>query len=96
VLGGLLRDELGFQGAVVTDSIEAQAVLARSDVAEAAIRSVEGGADLVLMTGSGSWNLVHPALLERAERDPAFAARVREAARRVGELKRRLGLSAAG
>ena len=96
VLGGLLRDELGFQGAVVTDSIEAQAVLARSDVAEAAVRSVEAGADLVLMTGSGSWNLVYPALLDRAERDRRFAARVRDAAGRVDVLKRRLGLSPAG
>ena len=96
VLEDLLRGELGFRGAVVTDSIEAQAVLARSDVAEAAVRSVQAGADLALMTGSGSWSLVYPALLERAQHDPAFAARVREAAARVAALKRRLGLRPAG
>ncbi len=96
VLEDLLRKELHFEGAVVTDSIEAQAVLARSDVAEAALRSVEAGADLVLMTGSGSWNEVYPMLLERAEADPGFAARVREAAGRVAALKRRLGLKPAG
>jgi len=92
VLGGLLRDDLGFEGAVVTDSIEAQAVLARSSVAEAAERSVAAGADLVLMTGSASWNEVHPRLLRRARRDPGFRARVREAAGRVLELKRKLRL----
>ena len=96
VLEDLLRGELGFRGAVVTDSIEAQAVLARSGVAEAAVRSVEAGADLVLMTGSDSWNLVYPALLGRAERNPAFAGRVREAAARVAALKRRLGLRPTG
>ena len=32
VLGELLRDELGFDGVVITDSLEAEAVLARSSV----------------------------------------------------------------
>jgi len=96
VLGDVLRGKLGFEGVVITDSIEAQAVLARSDVADAAVRSVEAGTDLVLMTGSGSWNEIYPALLERAERDPDFAVRVREAAGRVAALKRRLGLVPAG
>ena len=85
---------MGFDGAVVTDSIEAQAVLDRSGVAQAAERSVEAGADLVLMTGSGSWNEVQPRLLRRARRDRAFRARVGEAAGRVLALKRRLGLAA--
>ncbi len=92
VLEDLLRSELGFKGVVVTDSIEAQAVLARSGVADAAVRSVGAGTDLVLMTGSGSWNEIYPALLERAQSDPGFAARVREAAGRVSALKERLGL----
>ena len=92
VLVDLLRGELGFRGAVVTDSIEAQAVLDRSGVGEAAERSVEAGVDLVLMTGSGSWNEVYPRLLRRARRDPAFRRRVGEAAERVSALKRKLGL----
>lgn len=94
VLVDLLRGELGFDGAVITDSIEAQAVLDRSDVATAAERSVEAGNDLVLMTGSGSWNLVYPRLLERARSDSGFRARVEESAARVLALKRRLGLRA--
>jgi beta-N-acetylhexosaminidase len=89
---GLLRDRLGFRGVTVTDSVEAQAVLDRSGVATAAERSVAAGADLILMTGSGSWNQVYPRLLRRARRDPAFRARVRQAATRVLELKRSLGL----
>ena len=93
VIQDLLRGELGFEGAVVTDSIEAQAVLERSGVAEAAERSVEAGVDLVLMTGSGSWNEVYPRLLRRARRDSAFRRRVAEAAERVLALKRRLALA---
>jgi beta-N-acetylhexosaminidase len=87
---GLLRGELGFQGAIVTDSMEAQAVLAVSGIADAAERSVRAGADLLLMTGSGSWNEIHPRLLDAARRDPAFRERVRESAARVLALKREL------
>lgn len=92
----VLRRELGFEGVVVTDSIEAQAVIARSNVAVAAERAVEAGTDLVLMTGSGSWNEIYPRLLRRARASAGFRARVREAAGRVIALKRRLGLRALG
>ena len=90
IITGLLREKLGFEGVIVTDSMEAQAVLARSDVASAAERSVEAGVDLILMTGSASWNDVFPRLLQRARRDPAFRKRVRESAARVLALKRGL------
>jgi beta-N-acetylhexosaminidase len=92
----LLRRKLGFRGVVVTDSLEAEAVLRRSGVAEAAERSLAAGADLVLLTGSGSWKDVFPHLLARARRSPAFRARIREAAGRVLELKRELGLRPVG
>lgn len=88
----LLREDLGYEGAIVTDSIEAEAVLERSDVATAAERSIEAGADLVLMTGSGSWNEVFPRLLAHAGDSPAFRRRVRESVARVLALKRELGL----
>jgi beta-N-acetylhexosaminidase len=90
---GLLRDELGFDGVAITDSLEAQAVLDRSGVATAAERSVRAGADLILMTGSASWNDVFPRLLERARGSPGFRERVRRSAARVLALKRRLGLA---
>jgi beta-N-acetylhexosaminidase len=89
----LLREQLGFKGVVVTDSLEAQAVLDRSEVAVAAERSIQAGADLILMTGSASWNEVFPRLLERARTDAGFRQRVRASAARVLALKRRLGLA---
>jgi beta-N-acetylhexosaminidase len=92
LLSGLLRGRLHFRGAVVTDSLEAQAVLDRSSVAVAARRSIEAGADLVLMTGSASWNDVFPALLREARRSPGLRRRVERSAARVLALKRGLGL----
>ncbi|MGH2802429.1 MAG: glycoside hydrolase family 3 N-terminal domain-containing protein, partial [Thermoleophilaceae bacterium] len=88
----LLRGRLGYEGAIVTDSMEAQAVLDRSGVARAAERSIRAGADLVLCTGSASWALIHPWLLRRAHRSPAFRKRIRRSAARVLALKEELGL----
>jgi beta-N-acetylhexosaminidase len=92
VLGDLLRRRLGFRGVVVTDSIEADAVLARSSVETAAVRSVAAGADIVLMTGPGSFDGVRDRLLARARRSPRFRRRVEESAERVLVLKDRMGL----
>ena len=92
ILTALLRRRLRYRGAIITDSMEAQAVVRRSSVAVAAERAVAAGADLVLMTGSASWKLVYPRLLRTARRSPAFRRRVRESAARVLELRRKLGL----
>jgi beta-N-acetylhexosaminidase len=77
---------------IVTDSLEAQAVLDRSGVGRAAERSIRAGADLILMTGSASWNQVHPWLLARARRSRPFRERIRQSAARVLALKEQLGL----
>jgi beta-N-acetylhexosaminidase len=87
IVTGLLRRRLGYEGVIVTDSLEAAAVLAESGIATAAERSIRAGADLILMTGSASWNDVYPHLLKVARRDPAFRARIRESAARVLALK---------
>ncbi len=90
IVTGLLREELGFEGVIVTDSIEAQAVLDRSGIARAAERSIAAGTDLILTTGSASWNQVHPWLLRRARASEEFRERIRESAARVLALKKRL------
>ena len=89
ILGPLLRDRLGFRGVVVTDSMEARASLATGSITEVSERAVRAGADLVLLTGQGSYAPVYGRLLALARRSPAFRARVREAAARVLALKRR-------
>ncbi|HET7530446.1 MAG TPA: glycoside hydrolase family 3 N-terminal domain-containing protein [Mycobacteriales bacterium] len=49
VIGGLLRDELGFRGLVITDSLSAGAVTAvTSSLTDATVRALAAGADLVL------------------------------------------------
>ena len=48
---------------------------------------MRAGADLLLLTGAGSYAPVYEHLLELARRSPAFRARVRESAARVLALK---------
>jgi beta-N-acetylhexosaminidase len=94
LLTRLLRRRLGYDGVIITDSIEAKAVVTRTSVAAAAERSIAAGADLVLATGSATWKLVYPRLLRKARRSAAFRKRVEESAARVLRLKRRLRLRA--
>ncbi len=49
IITGLLREELGFDGVITTDSITMGAVATRYGVANACAMALEAGADLVLM-----------------------------------------------
>src|SRR5436190_16369454 len=68
ILTTLLRGKLGFKGVVITDSMAAAAGLKRSSIELAALRSVAAGADLLLLTGPGSFPLVYKQLLTGAKR----------------------------
>jgi beta-N-acetylhexosaminidase len=92
ILTTLLRRKLGFKGVVITDSMEAAAVLRRSSLELAALRSVAAGADMLLLTGPGSFPRVYKQLLTGAKRSQHFRARLAQAAARVIALKRSLGL----
>jgi beta-N-acetylhexosaminidase len=87
IVDGLLRDHLGFRGAVITDSLEARASLATGSITTVAQRAIAAGVDLVLLTGRGSYQPVYDHLLARAREDPAFRTRVQESAGRVWRLK---------
>jgi beta-N-acetylhexosaminidase len=54
VLTGLLREEMGFEGVITTDSMTMGGVAVRYGVANACAMSLEAGADLVLMKAEGN------------------------------------------
>lgn len=49
LLTGVLRDELGFSGLVVTDAMDMQGLLKQFSSGEAAVRALSAGADVLLM-----------------------------------------------
>jgi beta-N-acetylhexosaminidase len=84
ILTDLLRDELGFDGAVVTDCMNMHAIAANFDGREAAVRSVGAGCDLVL---TDDWDGAFEALRRAVRTGKLSLERVREAAERVRKVK---------
>ncbi|AXG81784.1 glycoside hydrolase family 3 protein [Streptomyces paludis] len=91
LLTGFLRTECGFDGIVMADglAVDRLAVMAGSPVAAAAA-ALAAGVDLSL------WDESFALLDSAAEGDPALAALIDTACRRVLTLKYRMGLLAGG
>jgi beta-N-acetylhexosaminidase len=89
LLGGMLRDSLGFKGLVVTDALNMNGIASQFG-AEAAVRAFVAGADLLLQPADPAATL---AAMERAvTRGEVTEERLDRSVRRVLELKRRIGL----
>jgi beta-N-acetylhexosaminidase len=83
VLEGELRTRIGFEGVVFSDDLEMKAVSEQLGAAEAACAAIAAGCDALLVCSRPDLCLeAHAALVQRAEREPAFAARLRRAAER--------------
>jgi beta-N-acetylhexosaminidase len=89
---GLLRDQLRFDGVVVTDDLGQAVELSDVPVSQRAVDAVAAGVDLVLTVRTADAAPMSGALADRATADPAFAARVDGSALRVLALKERFGL----
>jgi beta-N-acetylhexosaminidase len=99
VLDGLLRDELGFGGVVVSDALDMAGASAATGIPEAAVRALIAGCDLLCIGPDNS-----DEQLEEIERAVAAAVdsgrlparRLESAASRVAALADRVRLSAEG
>ena len=94
VATGLLRDELGFDGVAITDDLGSGAVRSDYSVAKAAVAALAAGADMVQIDSPDEQGNVRDAVLAALDSGELSEARLREAAGRVLELKRKLGLLA--
>lgn len=86
VLTGLLRDELGFDGLVITDALDMAAIRRSIGDAEGAVRAIAGGADALCLAGIEERHVVEDIrrALAAAVRDGRLPeARLVEAADRV-------------
>ncbi|GAB2975911.1 glycoside hydrolase family 3 protein [Nocardioides montaniterrae] len=91
IMQGVLRHDLGFRGVIVSDSLDATAVR-RWTPQERAVRFLQAGGDMVLVTSADQVGQMYAALVRRARNDPAFARRVEDAALRVLRAKQAQGL----
>jgi beta-N-acetylhexosaminidase len=91
VINGLLRSRIGYDGVVITDCLEMQAISAGVGIAEGAVRALQAGADIVLISHRNDRQMAGlQAIREAVERGELSASVVLAAAKRVLHLKERL------
>jgi beta-N-acetylhexosaminidase len=88
VLTGLLRKKLGYKGLVVTDCLEMSAISEGIGTDEGAVRAVEAGADLILIshTYERQTNAIK-ALIQAVESGRISEQRIHESVERILHLK---------
>lgn len=86
----LLREDLGFEGLVVTDALNMEAVTRTYGVGETAVRVLESGADLLLMSTNPP--AAHHAIRRAVETGRLDTTEIDDSARRLLKVKQNLGL----
>ncbi|MEJ5946693.1 glycoside hydrolase family 3 N-terminal domain-containing protein [Pseudokineococcus basanitobsidens] len=92
IMTGLLREELGYDGVISTDSLEMEGVRTRYGDGEVAVRAVEAGADVLLMPAQP--RVAVDALLDAVASGRLTEDRLDESVERVLHLKWRRGVVA--
>ena len=88
---GMLRDELGYQGVILSDDLEMKAIAGRYAVPDAAVRAIAAGCDGVLIC-SGAHDVqaaALEALVHAVEEERIPVARIDDALRRQRRAKER-------
>lgn len=95
VLTGLLREEMGFSGLIITDCLEMHAISKGVGIPEGAIRSIEAGADCVLVSHRlEEQEAAIQAVLNAVQTGRISEERIDESVERILSLKMRNGSTA--
>lgn len=95
-IDGVLRDELGFDGVVISDDLEMGAIRDHFTLEETVTKAVRAGMDVLLFSNTAKYRPglsreVLDILLAAAAADPEFAERIEASYERIVALKARLG-----
>ena len=85
ILQDKLRDELGFDGIIVTDAMDMGAITKQFSNTEAAIKSIQAGVDVVLC--SREFVKVFDAVVKAVEKGEIKESRIDESVKRILKLK---------
>lgn len=98
IMTGLLRDELGFAGVIISDDMQMGAIVAEYGPEEAAIAAINAGVDIVLLANqqgdydTGRVYRVRDAIVQAVADGRIAEGRIREAAERIRRLKVKYGI----
>lgn len=90
LMSGVLRDEMGFKGLLITDALEMKGIANGFSTGEAAVRAIEAGVDVLLMPPDAE--VAIDALMTAVKDGRIRQERLDDSARRVLEAKARIGL----
>jgi len=94
VMMRILREEMGFQGVILTDSMGMGAIKQTWTVGEAGLLAVQAGVDMLLVTSAETARQVRARLLQSAGSGELPAGRLDEAVRHILAAKLHLGWQA--
>ena len=91
IVQAMLKDELGYQGAVITDDLDMKAIANRYTIEETVVRCLRAGCDGFLICNGDYDKKVRAleAVIREAEGDMGFAKRVEDAMTRMRRPKAR-------
>ncbi|MDE3117455.1 MAG: beta-N-acetylhexosaminidase [Nitrospirota bacterium] len=90
ILTGLLRGQMGFDGLVLTDDMEMQAIMDHYGIGDASVRAFQAGADVVLICKEQALQVAALEAFTKAVEDGTIPqARVEASLRRVALVKQR-------
>jgi len=97
VLQRLLRDEIGYDGVIVTDDMEMGAIRKHFGQREAVLKAIKAGNDLIMVSNTANPDPQLPEKLVRfvkaeAQRDPRLIERINKSFQRITRLKSRLAV----
>lgn len=90
ILGGLLRDSLSFEGAIITDALDMAGASAETGIEVAAVRALAAGADLLCLgseTTHERYEAILEAIIAAVHNGELSLARVEDAAARTRKLR---------
>ena len=86
----LLREELGFQGIIVTDSMQMQTITGNYDSGEAAVKALQAGCDMILMPMDLDQAVA--GVQEAVENGTLTEQRIDRSVKRILDEKKKLGI----
>ena len=91
VMTGLLRNELGFTGVVITDDLEMGAIKNHTDLSSLGVRMILAGGDIALVCHNyESQQIVYNSILEAVRHGEISEERINESVRRILKMKAHL------
>ena len=91
VMTGLLRNELGFSGVVITDDLEMGAIKNNTELSSLGVKMILAGGDIALVCHNyESQQIVYNSILAAVQRGEISEERINESVRRILRMKAHL------